>query len=53
MEIDRVVGNERLPTLDDRINLPYIQAIVAEVARIRPPVSLCESCDSFDAIAIL
>ena len=39
-EIDRVVGSERLPTIDDRPNLPYVEAILAEVARIRPPVSL-------------
>ncbi|EJF56877.1 cytochrome P450 [Dichomitus squalens LYAD-421 SS1] len=38
-EIDRIVGDERLPTFDDRANLPYIQAIVAEVARVRPPIS--------------
>ncbi|KAI1792771.1 cytochrome P450 [Ganoderma leucocontextum] len=39
-EIDRVVGRDRLPTLDDRPNLPYVEAIIAEVARIRPPISL-------------
>ena len=30
-EIDRVVGRERAPTLDDLPNLPYIQAIIKEV----------------------
>ncbi|KAL3494971.1 cytochrome P450 [Aspergillus germanicus] len=35
-EIDRVVGAERLPTLDDRENLPYINAIVKETLRWWP-----------------
>jgi cytochrome P450 len=32
-EVDRVVGTGRLPTLADRDNLPYIDAIVKEVLR--------------------
>ncbi|TFY83648.1 hypothetical protein EWM64_g367 [Hericium alpestre] len=41
-EIDAVVGNERLPTFADRPNLPYIDAIVKEVARWNPvaPIGL-------------
>ncbi|KAK7051593.1 hypothetical protein VNI00_004572 [Paramarasmius palmivorus] len=35
-ELDRVVGAERLPTLKDFDNLPYLQAIVKEAHRIRP-----------------
>ncbi|KAF8581539.1 cytochrome P450 [Ramaria rubella] len=35
-EIDRVIGNERLPTIEDRDNLPYIGAIVKEVMRWGP-----------------
>ncbi|KAM0424378.1 hypothetical protein ACHAPT_010526 [Fusarium lateritium] len=35
-EIDRVIGNERLPTLADRPSLPYIEAIVKEVLRWHP-----------------
>lgn len=35
-ELDSVVGSERLPTFDDRENLPYIEAIVKEVLRWRP-----------------
>ncbi|THH03763.1 hypothetical protein EW146_g10348 [Bondarzewia mesenterica] len=31
LEIDSVVGNDRLPTLDD--HLPYVEAIVSEVLR--------------------
>lgn len=27
-EIDRVVGRDRIPTIDDMANLPYVQATV-------------------------
>jgi cytochrome P450 len=32
-EITRVVGTDRLPTLEDRPHLPYITAIVKETYR--------------------
>lgn len=32
-EIDSVVGADRLPTMNDRPNLPYIDCIVKEVFR--------------------
>ena len=32
-ELDRVVGNERLPELSDRENLPYISALLKELLR--------------------
>jgi hypothetical protein len=32
-ELDRVVGTDRLPTFEDRHNLPYIDALVKEVTR--------------------
>ncbi|KAI0427566.1 putative cytochrome P450 oxidoreductase OrdA-like protein [Xylaria sp. FL1042] len=35
-EIDRVVGKDRLPTLADRDDLPYIDAIVKETLRWHP-----------------
>jgi cytochrome P450 len=35
-EIDRVVGTDRLPTFDDRENLPYIDATVKEALRWWP-----------------
>lgn len=35
-EIDRVVGHERLPTFEDKVNLPYIEAVVFEVFRWLP-----------------
>lgn len=35
-EIDRVVGSHRLPTFDDRDNLPYVEAVVKECFRWHP-----------------
>jgi hypothetical protein len=32
-EIDRVVGNDRLPTFSDRELLPYVDALTKEVMR--------------------
>ena len=31
-ELDRVVGHNRLPTIEDEKNLPYCHAIVKEVS---------------------
>ncbi len=39
-EIDRVVGCDRLPTLEDRKSLPYVEAIYREVMRLNPPLPL-------------
>lgn len=36
VELDQVVGANRLPSLSDQICLPYISAIVKEVLRWRP-----------------
>ena len=35
-EIDRVVGNDRLPGYADRDSLPYVSALQSEVYRWRP-----------------
>ncbi|KAJ7586976.1 cytochrome P450 [Mycena floridula] len=35
-ELDRVIGTERLPSLEDIENLPYIQALIKETHRFRP-----------------
>ena len=32
-ELDEVVGRSRLPTLDDRPNLPYFEALISELMR--------------------
>jgi len=37
-EIDRVIGSDRLPSLSDRVNLPYVEAIFLEVLRWHPNV---------------
>ncbi len=35
-EVDRVVGRDRLPNLDDLPKLHYVRAIVQEVMRLYP-----------------
>ncbi|KAF5019942.1 hypothetical protein F66182_8039 [Fusarium sp. NRRL 66182] len=37
-ELDTVVGEHRLPSLDDRPNLPYLRSCVKESLRWMPPV---------------
>ncbi|KAI0260509.1 cytochrome P450 [Gloeopeniophorella convolvens] len=39
-ELDSVVGSERLPTFEDREQLPYINAIVKEILRWGPATPL-------------
>ncbi|KAH9717197.1 hypothetical protein WN944_023074 [Citrus x changshan-huyou] len=39
-EIDRVIGRNKWVEEKDIVNLPYIQAIVKEVMRLHPPVTL-------------
>ncbi len=33
-EIDRVIGSDRVPTIEDFDHLPYIQALIKEVCRV-------------------
>lgn len=35
-EIDSVIGNNRLPDLGDKPNLPYLHAVVKEILRWEP-----------------
>ena len=42
-EMDEIVGPDRMPTLADLPNLPFLQAAWTESLRWRPPVPLCES----------
>ena len=35
-EVDRVIGGDRLPTLADQPNLPYVDALMKEVLRWNP-----------------
>lgn len=39
-ELDRAVGRSRLPTFEDRKNLPYIDCIVSECLRWNPVTPL-------------
>lgn len=45
-ELDRVVGDSRLPDYDDMPNLPYIRAIVMEALRWMPilPFGIPHTC---------
>ncbi|KAL5504696.1 hypothetical protein ACEPAH_7359 [Sanghuangporus vaninii] len=39
-EIDRTIGLDRLPLLNDRASLPFIDCLIKEVLRIHPPAPL-------------
>jgi cytochrome P450 len=39
-EIDRVIGSGRLPDVNDRPDLPYIEAIYRELLRYEPPLGI-------------
>ncbi|KAJ6564685.1 cytochrome P450 [Mycena capillaripes] len=39
-EIDRIVGEHRMPTLDDLEHMPYVRAIILETHRFRPMAPL-------------
>lgn len=41
-ELDNVIGGERLPTISDREQLPYINALMKEVLRWAPIAPLSE-----------
>ena len=41
-EIDRVVGNDRLPNFNDRDHLPYTEALLKECVRLHTAVPLSE-----------
>ncbi|RAR08037.1 cytochrome p450 [Stemphylium lycopersici] len=41
VELDAVIGSDRLPDFEDMKNLPYIQAAIQEVFRWRHPVPAC------------
>jgi len=36
-ELDRVVGRDRFPSIEDEKNLPYCHAIIKEIERVRNP----------------
>ena len=39
-ELDAVIGDERLPSFEDRENLPFVEALAKEVLRWRNPAPL-------------
>lgn len=41
-ELDRVIGQDRLPDFDDEESLPYISATVKEILRWNPVTPLGE-----------
>ncbi|KAG9125245.1 hypothetical protein FRC07_008408 [Ceratobasidium sp. 392] len=45
-EIDTVVGTNRLPTMEDQVNLPYVGRLIQEVLRWQPiaPLSIPHVC---------
>lgn len=49
-EIDRVVGKDRLPTMSDRSQLPYVDAIIKETMRWHPALPLSTLCFLFFAV---
>ena len=46
-EIDRVVGNHRLPDYSDKDSLPYITAMMKETFRWHPPAPTGTCCCVF------
>ncbi len=49
-EIDRVIGDNRLPDFSDRPDLPYIEAIYREVLRWHPPMTLAPHASMDDDV---
>lgn len=47
-EIERVVGKDHLPILNDQKDLPYVMAIIKEVLRWAPIAPLGIAASSFD-----
>jgi cytochrome P450 len=50
-EINRVIGQDRLPALADMQDLPYMEALWKETLRWSPPFPICESQMHFFFIA--
>ncbi|CUA74191.1 O-methylsterigmatocystin oxidoreductase [Rhizoctonia solani] len=49
-EIDRVIGSSRLPTFDDKDQLPYVNNLINEVMRWQPvtPLAVPHACTQDD-----
>ncbi len=46
-EIDRIVGEDRIPTVEDRELLPYVNATIKEVLRWHPALPLSATAFPF------
>jgi len=44
MEIDNVVGVDRLPDFEDEASLPYVSALIKEVMRWHPVTPIGTRC---------
>ena len=42
-EINQVVRHDKMPCIDDRVSLPYLDAVLCEVLRWCPPLPLGRS----------
>lgn len=51
-EIDNVIGIDRLPNLEDRARLPYVDRVVQEVLRWLPvtPIGMCHAQKGYSVI---
>ncbi|KAF8160344.1 cytochrome P450 [Mycena galopus ATCC 62051] len=49
-ELDRIVGADRLPTMEDEAQLPYIQALIKELHRFNPIVPLIPHSGNQDEV---
>ncbi|GJE86658.1 cytochrome P450 [Phanerochaete sordida] len=47
-EIDRVVGHDRLPEIEDRDSLPYVNAVLKEIFRWQPIIAMLPRASSQD-----
>jgi cytochrome P450 len=44
-ELNQVVMHDKMPSIDDRPSLPYLDAVLREVLRWYPPIPLGRSSD--------
>ncbi|KAJ6510862.1 cytochrome P450 [Mycena sanguinolenta] len=49
-ELDRVIGTDRLPSMEDESQLPYVQALIKELHRFNPIVPLIPHSGSQDEV---
>lgn len=52
-QIDKIVGQDRLPTFHDLNDLSHVHAIAREILRWRPPIPLCKHDISIHQVILL